>query len=176
MVGRRRAFDPAKIDMLMRAVLHDPVRIVVKGSVLCVVFFAGCMALPQVNILPSTSDFSAFIDKRECLSVRWKRSSLSSREKPELDSAASFVLSDSGKRFSVKFQENPYTVDDRNWVQGFLMLLEGNEKGQTELVRWTNGHWHLHLEFTKKVKKDPIEVDIDISTFNYNPIIHGPPN
>ena len=138
----------------------------IKGLMLCALFFTGCMAMQQTRVLCSDPVFVASTNDRERLNLGWKCDSLKPKEQADLDTDRSFIEFEPGSRFHIKFLRNPCgNRTESNWASGFLMLFQRNDHGDLEQVRWTNGRWHLHLEFTKKVKKEPIDVDIKISTF-----------
>jgi hypothetical protein len=142
-------------------------RVIVGNVLLIVLLFTGCktLQLQHVEFLSYHSDLILTLDDREHLSINWEGTSLNPKDQADLDDTRSFAKSKSGERFSVMFLKNPYDSGMKSkWTGGFLGLIEHKSGEVPKRVQWPNGIWHLHIEFTNKVKKDPIDVDIEIKT------------
>jgi hypothetical protein len=148
-----------------------------KPAILVTVFaLTGCFSLPQTRILSSQPDLTCHIQDGG-LSIAWKSDSLEPSEQADFDSASSWALSSSGEKYAFNTVERTYFTGQKSyWKDTTLFLRKADAPMGTGSKKWSNGIWTVHLAFTPRVPRKPIETKIEISGFLYNPIVHGLPN
>ena len=138
---------------------------------------AGCLRLPQTRVLSNQSDFSCHLEDDGGLFVGWKSEFLEKERQPDIDLTSSWALSPSGHNYAFTAVERTYRSDEKSYWKDLTLFPREPETPQgKDSKKWTRGTWKIHIAFTKRIPREPIETDIAISTFFYNPIVHGPPN
>ena len=137
---------------------------------------AGCMALSQTHIHPPRPDFICHVTSGR-LYVGWKSDSVEPSRQSDLDLDSSWAISPSGHVYAFSAVPRTYFTGEKSlWKDTSLSLREPTMAQGMSSGKWTNGSWKLFIAFTKRIPRKPIETEVAISTFYYNPIIHGPPN
>ena len=137
---------------------------------------SGCIPLAQTHIHPSRTDFICHVSDGG-LYIGWQSNSAEPSKQSDIDISSSWAVSPKGHVYAFNAVPRTYLTGEKSyWRDTTLYLRELNMSLGKDSKRWGNGNWKLHLAFTNRISHKPIDAEVKISTFYYNPIIHGPPN
>ncbi len=143
--------------------------------ILLSVCFVSCIPLPQTRIIPEQDDFICHLGSGRKLYVAWRSTELDPAKQPNLDLSASWAISPTGARHSFTTIERTYHTGERSyWKDTSLVLMDSTYPDKP--IKWYNGSWYIRLGFTKSNPHPRINAKVEITTFLYTPVLHGPPN
>jgi hypothetical protein len=131
----------------------------------------ACVSLPQTQVIPRRDDLICHVTKEGALYLGRKSKFKKSDPDLQVDLKKSFAISPDNTKYI--FISDPVTYrykEASQWTHAKVFLRE--EYG-AEKIKWTNGLWKLSIAF---IDSSLIQTEVLISTFNYNPAIHGTPN
>lgn len=91
----------------------------------------------------------------------------------------SFAISPDGQRYGISTEPHGYDLradkDPRvPYVRDRVYLVDA--KGKRLNRNWKDGVWKFHFMIDAPTGRDARDYEMQLGTFNYNPVIHGPPN
>jgi hypothetical protein len=91
----------------------------------------------------------------------------------------SYAIGPEGTRFGILSEPHPYDLrPDRDplvpYVRDRIYLVDGD--GERTTRNWTDGLWRFHFVIATASGREVRDFQLEVSSFNYNPIVHGPPN
>lgn len=97
----------------------------------------------------------------------------------EVVDAESYAVAPDGKRFGISTEPHGYDLrPDKDprvpYVRDRVYLVGAN--GRRFNRNWGNGLWKFHFVLDGPAGRDTRDYEMRLSTFHYNPLIHGPPN
>jgi hypothetical protein len=134
-------------------------------------FVYACASLPQTQVIPHRDDLICHVTEEGALYLGRKSKLKKSDSDLQIDLKKSFAISPDNTKYI--FVSDPVTYrykEASQWTHTTVFL--GEENGSKK-IKWTNGLWKLSITF---IDNSSIQTEVLISTFNYNPAIHGTPN
>ncbi len=154
--------------------LAHNMRVISSVAVLFVVGLQGCVPLPQMEPYPSRIPFSANYDHGN----RYVSFSIGSENQPkdyQIVAQRSYVISPSGERHPIRVEPHAYDISQRHpFIRDDIFVLRSDEDSKPMLLH--NGTWKFVLSCRRSDTVRQDEFSFRIWTFNYNPVLHGPPN
>lgn len=134
---------------------------------------SGCMPLQQYKQLEgTTAEHLSVLDNLSALQLSLGKGSTS--EKNRVVAEESRITSPSGTIYNVQIKPHHYDIQEKHdEVRQNIYPVQRN--GVPVEIR-QNGIWSLHLVIETEGIRRTLDRQLKISTFYYNPLIHGPPN
>ena len=93
--------------------------------------------------------------------------------------AESYAVAPDGKRFGIATEPHGYDLRaDKDplvpYVRDRVYLVDAN--GKRFKRNWADGLWTFHFVLDAPAGRDTRDYEMQLSTFHYNPLIHGAPN
>ncbi len=134
---------------------------------------SGCLPLEQSKLAGSQheADISIY-DNRRCFIVQ-----LIKPRKPgenKIIGHESYITSPSGNKFGIDVE--PLAIDVRKLEKEIRQKIYPTDTTGSRVRIRKNGVWSVYLVIDTAGERWVIEEQVKVSTFYYNPIIHGPPN
>lgn len=133
----------------------------------------GCMPLQQIEWRSSTAEVR-ISPEENALTVTALTPTQNAAAQPSVDSRFSYAMRD-GHRYPVSARKSSYVQPKPTyWTIDILELRDPVDSAKS--LPWTNGEWHVHLEYAGGSTRPPIDARFRLWTFWYSPLIHGVPN
>jgi hypothetical protein len=143
------------------------------GLVIGILMASGCMPLQQYKQLGgNTAEHLAVLDDHTAFQLSMGKGS--TPEKNRIIAEDSRIISPSGKSYGVQVKPHQYDIRVKHDEIRQNIYPVQNDGVLVEIRK--NGNWSLHLVIEKEGIRRTVDQQLKISTFYYNPLIHGPPN
>ncbi len=91
--------------------------------------------------------------------------------------AESYAIDPNGVRRGIATEPHDYDLRPENegfYVRDRVYLIDA--KGKRLKSNWKDGPWKFHFVMDTPTGRDVRDFDMQLGTFHYNPVVHGPPN
>ena len=144
---------------------------------LMLVTFAGCMPLKQTHVTGAQQhDHFLYLERPPCGLVQFGPSNVA-KDFVIVD-AESYAIAPNGVRYGIVTEPHDYDVESPDpavpYVRDRVYLVDA--RGRRIRRAWDDGEWKLHFVLEKPAGREHREFEVQLGTFNYNPVLHGPPN
>ena len=142
------------------------------------VALAGCVPVKQYKVTGGGPyDNFAYVDSLRCGLLQVGPSNVP-KEFKVVDSE-SFAINPAGNRFGLSTRPHDYDLrrdkDPRApYVRDRVYLVDSD--GMRVDQRWNDGLWKFHFVLDGPNGRESRDYELRLGTFNYSPVINGPPN
>ena len=146
--------------------------------ILCVMALAGCMPVKQSHMTGGQKHDSFLYIENERYALLQIGPSTVPKTFKIVDAESSAVAPD-GTRYGISTKPHDYDLrPDKDagvpYVRGRVYLVDASAARMTR--SWQDGSWQFHFVRDGARGREVRDFTLDLSTFNYNPILHGAPN
>lgn len=141
-------------------------------------FLAGCMPLKQYHVTGGQQyDNFGYMDHLHCGLLQIGPSNVPKAS--NIVDSESYAIAPDGKRFGISTELHDYDLRPEKdprvpYVRDRVYLVDA--KGKRVNRNWSDGLWKFHFVLDAPAGRDTRDFEMQLGTFNYNPVVHGPPN